>query len=197
MSNTIALFDFDGTITTKDTLFDFIKFSFGKQRLIKGIIYLSPILALYTTNFIDNNLAKQYLFKYFFSGISVEELKHLGNRYTNERINKIIRPESIERINWHKKNNHQITIVSASLEYWLMPWCEKMELNLISTKLEIINNKFTGNYFGKNCHGKEKVNRINEIYDLNKFDLIYAYGDSLGDKQMLEIANKTFYKPFR
>jgi phosphatidylglycerophosphatase C len=197
MSNTLALFDFDGTITTKDTLFDFIKFSFGKQRLIKGIIYLSPILALYTTNFVDNNLAKQYLFKYFFSGISIEELKYLGNRYTNERINKIIRPESIERINWHKKNNHQITIVSASLEYWLMPWCEKMGLKLISTKLEIIDSKFTGNYFGKNCHGKEKVNRIKEIYDLNKFDLIYAYGDSLGDKQMLEIANKTFYKPFR
>jgi HAD superfamily phosphoserine phosphatase-like hydrolase len=98
---------------------------------------------------------------------------------------------------WHKHNNHQIVIVSASTEYWIKPWSEKMGLSLISTKLEIIENKLTGNFSGKNCHGEEKVKRIRDFYDLDKFENIYAYGDSDGDKQMLKIANKSFYKPFR
>lgn len=197
MSKTLALFDFDGTISSRDTMFDFIHFSFGSKKFLKGLMALSPVMVIYALNLIDNNHAKQQIFKYFFSGMSLEEIKYLGECYSNERIDKIIRLNSIERINWHKKNKHEISIVSASLEYWLRPWSEKMDINLISTKLEIIDNKFTGNFDGKNCHGKEKLNRINEIYDLNYYDYIYAYGDSYGDKQMLEIANESFYKPFR
>ena len=58
-------------------------------------------------------------------------------------------------------------------------------------------NIITGNFITKNCYGQEKVNRIKESYDLSKYDLIYAYGDSRGDKEMLELANNSFYKPFR
>jgi HAD superfamily hydrolase (TIGR01490 family) len=197
MSKTLALFDFDGTLSSKDTMLDFILFSFGSIKSLKALIILCPVFFLYVLKLIDNNCAKQHIFKYFFSGMSVDEIKNLGECYTNERLYKIIRPKCIERINWHKKNNHEISIVSASLEYWLKPWSEKMGLNLISTKLEVINNKLTGNYSGKNCHGTEKVNRIKESYDLNLFDTIYAYGDSAGDKQMLDIATESFFKPFR
>ena len=64
---TIAAFDFDGTITTKDTLFDFIKFYVGNKNLFKGLIFLSPILVLYKLGFIRNDIAKQKLFAYFFN----------------------------------------------------------------------------------------------------------------------------------
>lgn len=197
MKKNLALFDFDGTISSKDTMLDFILFSFGAKKSLKGLIILSPVLFFFALKIIDNNSAKQHIFKYFFGGMTIDEIKYLGACYTKERIHKIIRPNCIERINWHKKNNHEISIVSASLEYWLKPWCDNMGLKLIATKLEIIDNKITGNYDGANCHGNEKLKRIKEIYDLNYYDYIFAYGDTDGDKQMLEIANESFYKPFR
>ena len=60
--HTIAAFDFDGTITTKDTLFDFVKFHVGSKNFYKGLIFLSPILILYKLGFIRNDIAKQKLF---------------------------------------------------------------------------------------------------------------------------------------
>ena len=72
-----------------------------------------------------------------------------------------------------------------------------MEIGLISTQLETINDKLTGNIAGKNCNGEEKATRIRSIYNLAEFDEIYCYGDSNGDKQMLALGTKTFYKPFR
>jgi HAD superfamily phosphoserine phosphatase-like hydrolase len=88
-------------------------------------------------------------------------------------------------------------VVSASVECWLGPWCDKNGLDLIGTQLEIKDNRVTGKLLSKNCYGKEKVNRIRERYDLNSFDFIYAYGDSRGDDEMLELAQEKYYKPFR
>ena len=48
-----------------------------------------------------------------------------------------------------------------------------------------------------NCHGKEKVRRINEAFNLADYSSVYAYGDTPGDRYMLAIANYKFYKPFR
>ncbi len=74
---------------------------------------------------------------------------------------------------------------------------EENGLELIATKFEIENNKISGKLLTKNCYGQEKVNRIRKQYNLNDYNHIYAYGDSKGDKEMLELANFSFFKPFR
>ena len=74
---------------------------------------------------------------------------------------------------------------------------EKNKISLIATELEIINNKITGNLISTNCFGPEKVKRILKSYDLLNYDCIYAYGNSRGDHEMLELATEKFYKPFR
>ena len=103
----------------------------------------------------------------------------------------------MQKISWHKKDGDTIVIVSASPKYWLKPWCTKNSLALLATKLEIKNGVITGKISGKNCHGYEKARRILEAYDLEKFDYIYAYGDSVGDREMLGLANYKFYKFFK
>ena len=72
-----------------------------------------------------------------------------------------------------------------------------MGVRLIATNLVIDQGKITGNIDGNNCYGEEKVNRIKQLYDLNSYSIIYAYGDSSGDRPMLALAQKPFYKPFR
>ncbi|WP_321311676.1 HAD family hydrolase [Halarcobacter sp.] len=197
MSNKIAFFDFDGTITTDDSLLKFIKFAVGNKKFLFGLIILSPMLILYKLKIIPNYKAKQYFISWYFKGMKKDKFYEISYEYSLNHLNQIIRPKAIERIDWHKKNNDKIVIVSASIDCWIQPWCEKNNLELISTKLDFKGDKVTGKFLTKNCYGQEKVNRIKEIYNLTEFDFIYAYGDSSGDKEMLDIANEKFYKPFR
>jgi len=197
MSKKIAFFDFDGTITTDDSLLKFIRFVVGDRRFLLGLVVLSPMLVLYKLKLIPNYKAKQYLLSWFFKGMRKVDFLKVANEYSLVHIDKILRPKAIEKINWHKNQGHKVVVVSASIECWLRPWCEKNNLELIATKLEIKDDIVTGNLLTKNCYGVEKVNRIKEAYDLEKFDYIYAYGDSSGDKQMLSLAHENFYKPFR
>ena len=197
MKKELALFDFDGTITTKDTLIDFIQFAKGKRSFFLGITILSPMLIAYKLKLIKNYKAKEYMLSYFFKDISKEEFNKIAKEYSLNHIQNILREDAIKRIKWHKDRAHKIVIVSASIECWIKPWCDKNSIAVLSTKLDFKNNKFTGKFATKNCYGKEKVNRVKSIYKLEEFEYIYAYGDSKGDKEMLFIANKSFYKPFR
>lgn len=197
MSKRIAFFDFDGTITTDDSLLKFIRFVVGDRRFLIGLITLSPMLILYKLKFIPNYKAKQYLLSWYFKGMKKEDFFDVACKYSLYHIDKILRNKAIEKITWHKKEGHKVVIVSASIDCWLRPWCEKNSLELIATKLEMKDGIVTGNLLTKNCYGQEKVNRIKEKYNLKEFEYIYAYGDSSGDKEMLQLANEKYYKPFR
>ena len=157
---------------------------------------LSPKLAGYALGLMDNSKAKQQVLKYFFSGMSVERMTELGKRYAKERLPKILRPAGVEKLKWHHQQGHQVVIVSASIEYWLKPWTDAIGFGLLATQLEVKNHKLTGYYAGLNCHGEEKVRRIQAAYDLVQFDEIYTYGDTSGDEPMLGLADHAFYKPF-
>ena len=193
----LALFDFDGTITVDDSLIKFIRFVVGDVKFMIGMIVLTPILTLYKLKIIPNYKAKQYMLSYFFKGMSVEKFQKVAKEYSLKHINTILRPQAMKKIAWHKKQGHKIVIVSASIEYWLKPWCEKNNLELIATKLQIKDSIVTGKFLTKNCYGIEKANRVQEQYNLDDYNHIYAYGDSSGDKELLDLADESFYKPFR
>lgn len=196
IKNRIAFFDFDGTITTDDSFLKIIRYAVGDYKFVLGFLILSPILILYKMGTIPNHKAKQKVLTWFFKGFTEKEFKKIAKEYSLNHVEKILRPKAIEKINWHKEQNHKVVIVSASIDCYLRPWCEKNNLELLATKLEFKNGIVNGNLLGKNCYGQEKVSRIKQAYDLDNFDYVYAYGDSAGDKEMLAIANKSFYKPF-
>ena len=191
----IAFFDFDGTITYKDSTINFIRFIKGNTKFFIGIFLLSPFLLLYKLNIISNNAIKNIIIKYYFKDMSIEYFRQMAEKFSLKYIDDIVRDKAIKRIKWHKEQGHTVVIVSASIDLWLMPWCYRNNINLISTKLETKNSKISG-ICDKNCFGSEKVNRINREYNLSNYDYIYAYGNSKGDYEMLEIADEKYYKPF-
>lgn len=193
---TIVFFDFDGTISTKDSMLKFVSYAVGKWNYSLGLLILSPILLAYKLKFLPNYVAKEKLISYFFKGLDSIYFQNIANKYSKEQIDKIIRPKAYERIKWHQEKGHKTVVVSASLENWLNGWCKKNRLELIATKLESKNNRLTGKFSTKNCYGIEKVIRIKENYNLEDYETIYAYGDSKGDKEMLNIADKKYYKYF-
>jgi len=173
--NKLALFDFDGTITTDDSLIKFIRFVVGDAKFIWGMIVLSPMLAVYKLKLLPNYKAKQYMLSYFFQGINEQEFMQVANEYSLKHIKTILRPKAMEKIAWHKEQGQKIVIVSTSIECWLKPWCDENGLGLISTKIEIKDGLVTGKFLSKNCYGIEKANRVQEAYDLSEYEQIYAY----------------------
>lgn len=193
----ICFFDFDGTITTDDSLLKFIRFVVGDAKFVLGLLVLAPMLALYMAKIIPNYRAKQYLLAWYFKGMPKDAFLAVAQEYSLQHIQTILRPEAMQRIAWHQQQGHQVVIVSASLECWLQPWCEQQGLDLLATQIDLSQPLITGRFLSANCYGQEKVNRIRAAYDLSQFNKIYAYGDSSGDKEMLALADEAFYKPFR
>lgn len=196
LSKAIALFDFDGTITRKDTLIEIIKYQRGKFRFYTGLLILSPVLILHKLKILPAKYAKERVLQYFFKGVYLEEFQKKCDNFVREVLPGIIHPSAFACIQNHLKEGTKVVIVSASAENWLSAWCKQFQLDYIGTKLEIREGKLSGKIAGKNCNGMEKVNRIKSIYNLDNFAVIYAYGDSKGDLPMLKVSTKPYYRSF-
>lgn len=192
----LALFDFDGTITKKDSFQDYLIYTIGIRRLFTGLYILVPILIAYFLKLMSNEKAKQKVLSFFFKGMSEKDFYATGNLYCLKKIESIIRQDAVQRIKWHKKQGHEVVIVTASLFCWLAGWCSTQGVELISTQMEVIDGYLSGRFSGKNCYGPEKVVRLKKSYDLESY-YIYAYGDSRGDREMLELADEKYYKYFK
>ena len=197
MSQTIAFFDFDGTITTKDTLLEFIKFSNGRLRFYIGFAINSPWLIAFKLKLIPNQTAKERILSWFFRGSDLAAFQKKCDQFASGILPGLIRPKALEEIELLRQKNATIVIVSASPENWIRPWTGSISVKLIATRLTTKEDILTGRILDRNCHGAEKVRRINEEYQLKDYTSIYAYGDSSGDRPMLELAHSAFYKPFR
>lgn len=188
----IAAFDFDGTITKKDTLFDFIQFYHGNYKLIIGLIYLLPNLLSYKLGLIKNGVAKEKLFSHFFKNENSMYFDFKCNQYS-ERIARMCRIEMLEKINWHLENEHIVVIVSASVKNWIEPWAIENNIGkVISTEIEDSGGYISGRFSTKNCYGEEKVNRLKDIFPERDQYILYAYGDSSGDNELLAFADNSF-----
>ncbi len=194
----LALFDFDGTITKKETISEFLRFCIGDRHFIFAVLKLSPIILGYFSGLIGNQEIKERLLSETVGGLQESFLVEKGQEFAKKRLPSLIRPKALERIRWHKERGDKIVLVSASLVYYLRPWADIVGIeDVIGVELEIEDGRVTGNLLGTNCYGSEKVRRVKELLDISNFDEIYAYGDSRGDKEMLALANYPFFRPFR
>lgn len=190
----LALFDFDGTISFRDSFGDFIRFAVGPWRFWLGIVCLIPVVAAFLFGMVRAWRAKELMAIYFFRGWDAVEFRRLAEGYSLRRLPQIVRPVALERIAAHKKNGDIVVVVTASIDLWLRAWCQAQGVGLIATELEVREGRITGRFLTKNCSGREKVRRIKEQYDLSQFDRIYAYGDNPADRPMLELAHERYYR---
>lgn len=187
----LALFDFDGTLTTKDSLDEFLKHSVGKKKYMLNMFKFIPYFILWQLKLMHNSIAKEHLFRIFFKGTDENVFKEKAKDFSLKKLDLIINQERINLLKKHQESGDRVLIVSASMKCWLQPWCDKNNIELLSSQLEFKDGAFSGKFLTPNCHGKEKENRIKEHLNLSDYETIYAYGDSSGDKQMLALAHKS------
>lgn len=187
---TIAFFDFDGTLYKKDSLLEFAKFSKGKIGFYFGILKIAPYLIAMKLNLISNEKAKQKFISYFYKDTDYDTFKEKASIFAVTKIDIDINSKIYSKFKYHLKNNHDIFIVTASLPEWISPWSTQFNVAVIGTKLEVVDNKITGNFKSKNCFGQEKVIRIKQNVNLQEYNNIFVYGNGKGDYEMLKLKNK-------
>lgn len=201
MKKKIYCFDFDGTLTTSDTLLEFIKYAKGRGRFLMVFLMYSPLLVLMKLHLYPNWKAKQRIFAHLFAGMRIEKFDALCRGFAEESQH-LLRPKGITLMHEALVAGAQVFIVSASIDNWVRPFFNIRNLKgvqVLGTQIEVEDGKLTGRFKSNNCYGKEKVHRIAEAlksFERSEYE-IEAFGDSRGDKEMLAFADKGHFKPFR
>lgn len=184
----LAFFDFDGTITKRDTFIEFAKFSLGKKILYMAILKNGFHLAMWKLGVNSNSKAKQRLFSTLFKGKEYEWFKNRGTEF-KEIIDSFINTNIVNRLRQHKAEGHNVVIVSASVPEWIYPWAKANGIDsVIGTEINVDKNGIiTGEFQTPNCHGEEKINRIRAMFPHIDGCETWGYGDSNGDNQMLNM----------
>lgn len=193
----VVVFDFDGTLTTKDTLLEFIRYACGSWPFAVGFLRYAPLLVLMKLGLYPNYKAKQRVFAHFFRGMSLADFdKHCRDFANNNRH--LLRPRGIEALEQAVAKGNDVLVVSASIDNWVRPFFEgDRSPMIVGTQIEVENGLLTGRFLTRNCYGQEKVNRILALYPHRNEYYLTAYGDSRGDKELLAFADESYYKPFR
>jgi len=193
----VAVFDFDGTMTTGDSFAAFLRTAVGPVRYSRGMIILSPHLLRYALGMIPDWQMKERVLTRFLGGWREEALRAAAEKFAVNELPKLVKPAALERLHWHKRQNHRTILVSGSPALYLGPWASAAGFDDISaTHLAIEQGKVAGRILGENCVGPEKIERLVKLLgDLSNY-YIFAYGDSRGDKELLARADRAFYRPF-
>jgi HAD superfamily phosphoserine phosphatase-like hydrolase len=131
-----------------------------------------------------------------FKNIKLSDFQNFCDEFSRNQIEKIIKKSFMDYICKIEKQN-EIVIVSASISNYLKPWCRKLNFKLISTKLMVSEGLVTGKFDGENCNGIHKLIKIREKYKLEEYDQIHVFGNSEGDREMLNISTHKYFKYFK
>ena len=190
----VYAFDFDGTLTNRDSLLAFIRYAKGTTAFCLGFLLHAPWLVLMLLGLYPNWKAKQRVFSYFFRGMPLEAFDTLCQAFAKDNRH-LLRPLALQAIEKARSEEAEVVIVSASIDNWVQPFFP--DVKVIGTQVEVINGRLTGRFLTKNCYGQEKVNRLLAFLpDRHTYKLI-AYGDSRGDQELLAFADEAHFKPFR
>ena len=187
---TIAVFDFDGTLTQCDTLVLFIRHTHGWLRMLCGLLCCAPFLIRFKLGYYSNDKAKERLFSYFYKGMDYAEFKRYGEVFA-EKVEKVKNGEMVKKAEQHNRDGHMVYVVSASIVEWVSPWCKNHGMeDVLCTEAEVgKDGRLTGRFKTPNCYGQEKVRRLLAVEPNRDTYELYAYGDSRGDKDMIDFAD--------
>lgn len=193
----IVAFDFDGTITNRDTLLEFIKFAKGKTAFILAFAS-SALVVGYEVSPLSQLEDQADDFLLFFKGVNLDEFDAVCYRFFMERGENLLYQDAVKQIKQHLYRGDEIVVISASIDNWVKPFAESLGINqVLGTQLELSGTgHLTGRFATANCYGEEKVKRLLQLYpDRTQYRLV-VYGDSRGDKELLAFSDESYYKQF-
>lgn len=194
----IYAFDFDGTLTKRDSLIAFLVYARGWKVFLKCFALHLHFLIGMKLGIFNSGKVKELIFSWYFSGMPEDMFNNLCERFA-ESHRAMLRPKGIAKLRELAASaDSTVMIVSASINNWVAPFFKDIPgLEIFCTRIEVANGALTGRFLSANCRRREKVRRILALHPDRKSYWLTAYGDSSGDIEMLDFADEGYYKPFR
>lgn len=188
-------FDFDGTLTTRDTMFLFLK-HYNRRKFYFEFARHSPLFVLLKLGFANAERVKKSFISSVLRGESEKKLLKTADLFFEENFPVIMRENALGFIHNLDRENTGSVIVTASLDLWVRPFARHFGMDLLATEALFDNGIFTGKFRTANCNGPEKVVRLRAYMSGRKFDKVIAFGDTPSDKPMMEWADESHYRFF-
>ena len=195
----VAAFDFDGTLTRCDTLLPYLRRSLGWPRFLLALLQSAPWLAAYACRLMSNHKAKARLLQVCLGGRTLAEVERWSTDFVARYLPGQWRPEALAKLRWHQQRGDCCVMVSASPGIYLHRVAEVLHMDaVLCTELAVQGNMLTGSMSTRNCHGEEKVARLQAWLAGPPFAaksvVLHAYGDSHGDIPLLNLADYAHYQ---
>lgn len=197
----VAAFDFDGTLTWRDTLLPFLRRLLGGLTLLWVLFVCSPWLVAYVLHLISNHRAKAVLLQAALAGRSVAEVERCAQAFVREYLPQQWRPWGLQQLVQHQQAGHRCVLVTASTSPYMHLVGASLGVDaVLCTEMEVVDGRYTGRLATANCHGEEKVERLKawltQTYGPapDHQPTLHAYGDTKGDWPMLRMAQQAWYR---
>ena len=193
----VVAFDFDGTLTIRDSFTAFLRWRAGRGGWALGLLKLAPAVAAYARDH-DRGRIKAASVREFLGGVDRATLAAEAEAFADEVWSRFMRPDALACWNdWGAKGAHRV-IVTASPEETVAPFARRLGAEaLLGTSLTFdVSGHVTGAFTGPNCRGEEKVRRLKAAYG-DDVQVVAAYGDTSGDTEMLAMADYAGFRVFK
>ncbi|AOA58566.1 HAD-IB family hydrolase [Acinetobacter larvae] len=190
-NKTLALFDFDGTLCPKDSFTGFIFYALSKRHIVKQGLKILPWIQAYYLNIYPAHAMRPKLYQAMFGQADAKQISAIAQQYAEKLIVEL-NPELYQQLLQHQALGDDVVLISASLDLYLQPICQLLNIALICTETEVKQGQLTGQLMTPDCSAEQKAIRLQQHYPLQDYQKIYAYGNSHEDLAMLQLAHHPY-----
>lgn len=196
----VAAFDFDGTLITGDTLLISHRLLKSRFSMAMDWLRLVPHAIAWKAGWQSTSAFKQQYLREIFQATSADQRRLLLEQELPRSLWQRLRPEALSRLRWHQQQGHRVVIVSASPRALLHTVSERLGIELIATETTDplrLDPAHPLLLTSPNCKGPEKVRRLESWLEAPlSMVTLHAYGDSSGDRDMLDASNHPHWRSF-
>ena len=190
----VAAFDVDGTITRRDCVVPFLRRVAGPTVLGRRLAAQTRTVSAMVSRR-DRDGLKAAAAAAAFAGQPIDRIEAIAEDFARSVHATGLRSDTVALLDDHRRRGDTVVLVSASFEVYLRPLADLLGADdVLAARLEVGDDgRLTGLLSGPNCRGPEKVRRLHawldEHADGRPSVHVTAYGDSVGDRELLADAD--------
>jgi HAD superfamily hydrolase (TIGR01490 family) len=184
----LAIFDLDGTITHRDTLFPLVLRHLSRRpwQLLR-LAKLLPAVVRFAFDR-DRGALKQSLLRATLRGVSRADLRATSDAFVSDAIRSDCFQDALQAIRRHRDQGHYLVLMSASVDFYVPEFGRQLGFDqVICTGVAWNGDVLDGTLTTPNRRGEEKARCLRALVDERDDAHTFAYGNSGSDLPHLRL----------